>query len=386
MKTTNAFNLEDQLKLLIFNLEEGANMFSSPDGLKTYYESIPFEITSATELLKEVIRFIKSNTDLFCPDVVFQINYENLKKTFKNSLENLKANPLVTDETTEKLQELIDCLDEIMELVDDPAEEKVLVYYQTLSNEFETTRLKKAKHYLHANIMAILPKKTDMRRKTLEHYRSKYLQKLEENKVFQCKKKHLFGNVFDEICHDGALIPESIAPTLFKHHKTIGNKEVVLDFFQLFTIYQAIQDELDKVNKSDHDTPADDNMRNWFVGLGDKLKLHAVRQELRPNFPTLINDLCQHPDLADALKKKSLKMEYNLKLAYNLFGLMMRKNLFDDNVTMRFVDNLISSQRQDQYIKAGKYNDEGKYNELNPTLRQTATEIIDSWLKNQAKP
>jgi hypothetical protein len=53
---------------------------------------------------------------------------------------------------------------------------------------------------------------------------------------------------------------------------------------------------------------------------------------------------------------------------------------------MRFVDNLISSQRQDQYIKAGKYNDEGKYNELNPTLRQTATEIIDSWLKNQAKP
>ena len=65
---------------------------------------------------------------------------------------------------------------------------------------------------------------------------------------------------------------------------------------------------------------------------------------------------------------------------------MMRKNLFDDNVTMRFVDNLISSQRQDQYIKAGKYNDEGKYNELNPTLRQTATEIIDSWLKNQAKP
>ena len=262
----------------------------------------------------------------------------------------------------------------------------MLVYYQTLNNEFETTKKKKAKHYLHANIMAILPQKADMRRKTLEHYQSKYLQKLEENKVFQCKKMHLFGNVFDEICHDGALIPESIAPTLFKHHKNIGNKEVVLDFFQLFMIYQAIQDELDKVNKSDHNTPADDNMRNWFAGLGDKLQQHAVRQELRPNFPTLISNLCQHPDLADALKKKSLKVEYNLKLAYNLFGLMMRKNLFDDNVTMRFVDNLISSQRQDQYIKAGKYNDEGKYNELNPTLRQTATEIIDSWLKNQAKP
>ena len=386
MKTTNAFNLEDRLKLLIFNLEEGANLFSSPDGLKTYYESIPFEITSATELLKEVIRFIKNNTDLFCPDVVFQIDYENLKTTFENRLKNLKTNHLVTEETTEKLQELIDCLDEVMELVDDPTDEKVLVYYQTLSNEFETTRMKKAKHYLHANIMAILPQKTDMRRKTLEHYHSKYLQKLEENKVFQCKKKHLFGNVFDEICHDGALIPESLAPTLFKHHKTIGNKEVVLDFFQLFMIYQAIQDELDKVNKSNHNTPTDDNMRNWFVGLGDKLQQHAVRQELRPNFPMLMSNLCQHPDLANALKKKSLKVEYNLKLAYNLFGLMMRKNLFDDNVTMRFVDNLISSQRQDQYIKAGKYNDEGKYNELNPTLRQTATEIIDSWLKNQAKP
>jgi hypothetical protein len=126
-------------------------------------------------------------------------------------------------------------------------------------------------------------------------------------------------------------------------------------------------------------------MRNWFVGLGDKLQQHAVRQELRPNFPMLISNLCQHPDLADALKKKSLKMEYNLKLAYNLFGLMMRKNLFLDNVTMRSVDNLISAQRQDQYIKAGKYNNEGKYNELNSALRQKASETIDSWLKSQAK-
>ncbi len=378
--------MEDRLKLLIFNLEEGANLFSSPDGLKTYYESIPFEITSVTELLKEVIRFIESNTDLFCPDAVFQIDYENLKTAFENRLEKLKTNTLVTSETTEKLQELIDCLDVMIELVDDPTDEKVLVYYQTLSNEFETTRMKKAKHYLHANIMAILPKKTDMRRKTLEHYRSKYLQKMEENKVFQCKEKYLFGNVFDEICHDGALIPESIAPTLFKHRKTIESKEVVLDFFQLFMIYQTIQDELDKMNKSNLNTPADDNMRSWFVGLGEKLQQHVVKQELRPNFPLLISNLCQHPDLANALKKKSLKVEYNLKLAYNLFGLMMRKNLFDDNVTMRFVDNLISSQRQDQYIKAGKYNDEGKYNELNSTLRQTATEIIDSWLKNQAKP
>jgi hypothetical protein len=72
-------------------------------------------------------------------------------------------------------------------------------------------------------------------------------------------------------------------------------------------------------------------------------------------------------------------------LAYNLFGLMMRKNLFLDNVTMRSVDNLISAQRQDQYIKAGKYNNEGKYNELNPALRQKASETIDSWLKSQAK-
>jgi hypothetical protein len=52
---------------------------------------------------------------------------------------------------------------------------------------------------------------------------------------------------------------------------------------------------------------------------------------------------------------------------------------------MRSVDNLISAQRQDQYIKAGKYNNEGKYNELNPALRQKASETIDSWLKSQAK-
>lgn len=384
MLYSNSFNLEDRLKLLILNLEKGASMYSSIEGLKGYYESIPLEITSLIHLLDEVSPVIECNTDLFCSNAIFQIDYDHLRTSFEKHLEKLKSNPLVTNEITETLQKLINRIDKIIELINDPADEKVLLFYQTICNEFETTRRKKVAQYYHVNIMAILPNNPDMRRKTLEHYQSKYLQKLNENKVFEYKKQYLSDNVFDEICHDGALVPENIAPIIFKHRKNIGDKETVLEFLRLFMIYQEIQTDLNKVNKTVLSTPVDDNMRNWFEGLGKKLLL-VVKQEYRDDFPALISSLCQQPDLANALKRKTLKVEYNLKLAYNLFGLMMRKNLFLDNVTMRSVDNLISAQRQDQYIKAGKYNNEGKYNELNPALRQKASETIDSWLKSQAK-
>ena len=76
MLYSNSFNLEDRLKLLILNLEKGASMYSSIEGLKEYYKSIPLEITSLIHLLDEVIPVVECNTDLFCSNAIFQIDYD----------------------------------------------------------------------------------------------------------------------------------------------------------------------------------------------------------------------------------------------------------------------------------------------------------------------
>lgn len=119
-------------------------------------------------------------------------------------------------------------------------------------------------------------------------------------------------------------------------------------------------------------------MEVWFVAIGSKL-LCEVKSDYQQRFQQLCMDLCHQADFAEAFKHGTLKNPFNLKLAYNLIGVMRRKGLFRDTSFIA-LSGLVSKPRQDQYIKAGYYNEE-KDSELNPKLYQEACNIIDVWMK-----
>jgi hypothetical protein len=141
--------------------------------------------------------------------------------------------------------------------------------------------------------------------------------------------------------------------------------------------YQVLKTEYDKTTTA-RTTESQNDMEDWFVAIGNKL-FDEVKAEYQQRFPQLCKDLCHHTDLAEAFRHGTLKSPFNFKLAYNLIGVMKHKGLFRDTSFIA-LSGLVSKPRQDQYIKAGYYNEE-KDSELNPKLYQEACNIIDIWMK-----
>lgn len=372
-------HLEDRLKLLRDNLYQGPKTYNTVEGLKTYYESVLIEMSQINETMKASIVLIEQNETLFPDQALFETNFQGLKKEFTLLSEILKDDLNADPNFKKAFSELLKLLQKAHSCLNNPDDDKKLRFYDVLRNEFDTEQWPNMQRQFHADCLADLPRRTENRKKQLEYYRDDILKSLDNTPVVIYKKKTFLGDIMDEISKDGQLIPESIAPTIFKYRHDIKDKEYVFEFFRLFNVYQMLCAELDALSLKQTSAETYD-IESWLVMLGKKLQ-PAVKSDFRKRFPQLLHDLCCQPDLMIAFKKGSLKDKYNLKLAYNLFGLMMYKDIFPD-MSFIAIDRMISKTRQDQYIKAGYYdNDLKNGNVLNPELRQTACGIIDTWLK-----
>lgn len=379
MFINNQIHLENRLKLLRDNLYQGPKTYNTAEGLKTYYESVLIEMNQINEAMKASIDLIEKNVALFPDQPLFETNFQGLKKEFTLLSEILKDDLNANSNLKKAFAEFLKLLQKAHVSLNNPDDDKKLRFYDILRNEFEAEHWPNMKRQFHADCIADLPRRIENRKKQLEYYRDDIRKSLDKNPVVVYKKKALLGDIMDEISKDGQLIPESIAPTIFKYRHDIKDEEYVFEFFRLFNIYQIVCTELDAISLKQSSVETS-NLESWFNMLGNKLQ-PAVKSDYRKRFPQLLHDLCHQSELKVAFTKCTLKDKYNLKLAYNLFGLMKRKDIFTD---MSFIalDGMVSKTRQDQYIKAGYYdNDLKNGNVLNPELRQTACDIIDTWLR-----
>lgn len=372
-------HLEDRLKLLRENLYQGPEYYNTKEGLRIYYEGILVEMTQINDAVRESISTIGQNENLFPDDPLFKTNFSGLRKELAILYDLIKNNAMVSPDLKKVFKELLLLLQEAHASLNNPDESKKRQFYDMLLNEFETEHWLSMKQQFHTDYLADLPWRTASRRKQLECCRDDIRKKLDNHPIIGFKKRNLVGDIMDEISKDGELIPESIAPTLFKYRKSIKGKEVVFEFFRLFYVYQIVCAELDKISAKQASTEAN-GLESWFLGMGNKL-LPIVKDDHKARFPQLLQSLCRQPDLKAALMKGTLKSTYNLKLACNLIGLMKYKKLFDDTA-FSAIDKMLSGHRQDQYIKAGFYDSDFKNNNvLDKKLRDEACAIIDTYMK-----
>ena len=76
MKTKHPFHLEDQLKILKTNLEQGANLFTTDEGRRAYYRSLLIEIHQISLTLGDCLNLIHDNLQLFPTQSFYQTNFE----------------------------------------------------------------------------------------------------------------------------------------------------------------------------------------------------------------------------------------------------------------------------------------------------------------------
>ena len=76
MKTNRPFHLEDRLKILKDNLEQGAKLFTTDEGRKAYYRSLLVEINQITLIIEECLNLIHDNLQLFPTYSFYQTNFE----------------------------------------------------------------------------------------------------------------------------------------------------------------------------------------------------------------------------------------------------------------------------------------------------------------------
>jgi len=377
---TNSHNhLRDNLFCLQENLKTSPKYYFTERGLSLYFEGVVVEIEYTINQLQNAIAIIEQNDTLFSENPIFDINYYEFKKEMGSIYEKYADDPCVAPAFKTHLLELINLLQKAHNSLNNPSKRKKLKYYDVLFESFQKDYWPAMKTQFRTECLDDLSFRVENRRKQLEFHRDDIRANFEKNPVVVCKKANLVGDVMDEISKDGELIPESLAHTIFKNKDIIASKEYVIDFFRLFYIYQIVCNELALLETQQADNGPTD-LESWFLEQGGKLK-EVVKTPWQSKFPALLTRLCQEPDLKAAFHKSSLKCSYNLKLAYNLFGLMLHMELFQHHVNVTRIDVLISEHRQYQYIRSGCYNNDDKYNEMSHNLRQKAIAIINEWLK-----
>lgn len=383
MKTHNPFHLENQLKFLKTNLEQGADLFITDEGRKAYYKSLLIEIQTITQTVKDGIALIKRNTNLFPNKPLFKTDFVQLDDDIQSAWENMQEKHEL-GKSLVKLDKAIQELREQLQIahgcLNNPGAAKMLEFFQTLWNKFEQKIWPAKAQELQSKVLAGLYHNTTVCRRQLHNQMKFASDKLNAHPIgvmTQIELGEQGGNLLDEISSNGHLVADILAPTIFNNREDLGNNNCIFEFFTCFMTYQVLKAEYDKIGTSRTAEALNDH-EAWFVTIGNKL-LGEVKNEYQERFLQLIKDLCRQPELTEAFKHATLKSPFNLKLAYNLIGLMKRKGLFRD-ISFIGLSNLVSKPRQDQYIKASYYN-EKENSELNPKLYQTACTIIDTWMK-----
>ena len=375
MKNTSNHTLQNQLKFLIDNLEQGADLYVTDEGRKACFKSLLVEIKQINLIMKHNIGLIQDNTVLFPTQSLFKTDFKPPKELLKTCQDLLRENPLAPPQLIKAIDELRDLLQEADTNLNSPTTQKMLEYYDVLWNRFYSKKWPIMQREVQASLIACLPLAPYSRQRALILHIEETVDALNAHIIaFHVEGG---GDLLDEISQDGQLIPDIIAPILYNYRAELKNNTCIYDFFRLFMTYNLLNDELDKIparqaNGEQH------QLETWFLDLGHKLQ-YDVNTAYADRFDDLLINICRQPDLALAFKKSTLSEPFNLKLAYNLFGVMITKNVFK-LLSVAPLRKRLTTKRVDEYFKEYLYKDYESYtSELSPDLLETAYQTIDAW-------
>ena len=377
MNTNESYTLQERVETLVLNLSMGRSLYTTPKGRKAYAHSLLVEIQSVILYVNAAIDVIQSNTELFPVAPIFYMNFSTLKNEVKNALKEQRNNPCLNEQHFKALKELSARLEEARSKLNGPDLCQMVSCYKKVWGHFFTMKWPSMLHEVEVQTLAGMPPSPASRRRILSHATHETLTRL-KNHPFTLA---LYDDdiLLEDISTDGCFIPEVIAPSLYKHRAELRENACVYEFFRLFMTYQLFRDELNKLSVQKTDDTKE-QLEKWWLALADKVH-DDVRPEYHDRFPDLVLSLCHQPDLNAAFLKPTLQAPFNIKLAYNLFGIMFNKNVF----TFRAVAKLrktFTDKNVDNYFSIGGYGAYGKYtSELDAAMETAATDIIVEWKK-----
>ena len=377
MKTNEFYTLQERVETLLLNLSLGCSLYTTPKGRKAYAHSLLVEIQNVILFLNDAIDVIRSNKAFFPIDPVFLTNFIPLKKKIKEWVNQHRNEPYLSEDHYKALKKLQNLLAEADSRLNNPDLAQMMACYRTAWDTFITQKWPNMLHETEVHTLFGMPTRLDSRRRILTHALESTTRDLLEHPVTRALKAD--DILPDDISVDGELIPQVVAPTLYKHRRELREKACLYEFFRLFMTYQLFRDELDKLSAHNTDDTKE-QLEQWWIALADKVH-DVVRPEYYDQFHDLALSLCRQPDLNAAFLKPTLQEPFNIKLAYNLFGIMLNKNVF----TIRAVATLrkmFTDKNVDNYFSIGGYGAYGKYTSaLSAVLETTATDIIVEWKK-----
>ena len=375
MKTNESYTLQERVETLVLNLSMGCSLYTTPRGRKAYTHSLLVEIQNVILFLDVALVVIQSNNEFFPIDPVFFTNFIALKKKIKDWVNQHRNEPYLSDQHYKSLKKLQSLLTEADSRLNNPDLAQMMACYQTAWNAFITQKWPYMLHETEVHTLVGMPTRLDSRRRILNHALESTTHDLLEHPVTRALKAD--DILPDDIRVNGQLIPQVIAPTLYKHRRELREKACIYEFFRLFMTYQLFRDELDKL--SAHKTNATkEQLEQWWLALADKVH-DDVRPEYHGRFHDLALSLCRQPDLNAAFMKPTLQEPFNIKLAYNLFGIMNDNGVFITRAVAP-LRKCLTEKRADEYFKDYLYTDYGSYtSELNDTLLAAVRIIIDEW-------
>ena len=249
--------------------------------------------------------------------------------------------------------------------------------YQALWDHFICKKWPNILQNIHSTTLYGMPKSIASRRRILGKALNDAHNELQNHPVSKALVK---DNIFlDDISVNNELVPEVIAPTLYKHRHEFKTNSCIYRFFGLFMSCVIYQNELNKLATSGPiDTQA--RLEKWMLDLADKLE-RLVNSAYAGRFLDLIVGLCRQPELKQLFMKSTLDAPFNLKLAYNLFGIMKDKGVFTTQAAASIRKEL-TSKNINNYFSINGYSDYGAYtSELNEDLHHTASKMIVEWME-----
>ena len=375
MKNNTPFYLEDRLKLLKANLEQGAFLFSTDEGRKAYFRSLLIEINQFILIMRDCLDLIHDNIQLFPRQSFYNTDFELINNSLLSWETENQEKPFWPPEIFTALDELRHLIQQANNDIDSPSVEQMQEIYLLRWTNFCNRKWPSMKSKVETQIIACLPLEPAARQQGLHHHIEKVLADLTNHPLGQQLAAQ--GITFDEYNHNGRLDDSVVAPNLFNCRHKLHNNTKVYEFFRLFMTYNMLQEELNKIHL-DPVFEAQHELEDWFLDMAEKLQ-DEVKPDYTSRFNDLILELCHDPDLYECLKINTLRAPFNLKLAYNLFGLMISEKVFMTTA----IDPLrskLTSAKTNPYFTYSKYSDfESSFSEMNAHLLHVATDIIANW-------
>jgi len=375
MFDTNTGNVQELLKQMTDNLAQDVGLFVTDKGRKAHYHSLQVEVEQITLILMGYIQVIKDNTLLFPSQSLFKTDFDNPRVLLKTCRDLFSENPMVPKKLIKAIDELRDVLQKAHNALETPYLEQMVKCYQALWDHFISKKWPNILQKIRSTTLDGMPKSNASRRRILTNALTNTLNELQNHPVSKALAKD--NILLDDISANNELIPEVIAPTLYKHRHEFKTNSCIYRFFGSFMSYVVYQNELNKLKAHDTiDTQA--QLEKWMLDLAEKVEL-LVNSAYRGRFSDFIVSLCRQPELNYLFMKSTLDATFNLKLAYNLFGIMKDKGVFTTQAAAT-IRKALSSKNINNYFSVNGYKDYGAYtSELDKELYLMASKMITEW-------